>query len=172
METKIIIAGSGGQGIMFMGKLLAEAALSEGKNVTFLPAYGAEVRGGTANCTVVISDDEIGSPYAETTDILVAMNEPSLLRFKDKVAEGGKVIANSSLIGAGSIPGKALSFPFTQLAIDLGAAKSANMAAIGCLAKKTGVVSVKGLLAALKHSKAKPAVRETNQKAAEAGAAL
>lgn len=170
METKVILAGSGGQGIMFMGKLLAEAALLEGKNVTYLPAYGAEVRGGTANCTVIISDEEIGSPYAETTDVLVAMNEPSLLRFAPRVKAGGKVVANSSLIK--KCDSVTCAFPFTQMAIDLGAAKSANMVAIGCCAQKTGIVSVAGILSALASFSAKAAARETNQKAVQAGAAL
>ena len=170
METKVILAGSGGQGIMFMGKLLAEAALLEGKNVTYLPAYGAEVRGGTANCTVIISDEEIGSPYAETTDVLVAMNEPSLARFASRVKAGGKVIANSSLIRECGTA--ACAFPFTQMAIGLGAAKAANMVAIGCCARKTGIVGVDGILSALASFSAKAAARETNQKAVQAGAAL
>ncbi len=169
METKIIISGSGGQGIMFVGKLIAEAALEEGKNVTYLPAYGAEVRGGTANCTVVISDEEIGSPFAESCDILVAMNEPSLERFRPQVRAGGVIIANSSLIPDA---GKALAFPFTQTAIGLGAARAANMVAAGCFAKKTGIVSVASVLSVLSKKGAKAAVAAINTKAVEAGAAF
>jgi 2-oxoglutarate ferredoxin oxidoreductase subunit gamma len=81
MINRIIFAGSGGQGIMLMGKLLAEAAMREGRQVTYLPAYGAEVRGGTANCMVIVSDAAIGSPFVEQADSLVIMNEPSLVRF-------------------------------------------------------------------------------------------
>jgi 2-oxoglutarate ferredoxin oxidoreductase subunit gamma len=92
VTEKIIIAGSGGQGIMLLGKVLAEAAMREKKNVTFLPAYGAEVRGGTAYCMVIISDEEIGSTYIEKADCLIAMNAPSLERFK------GRVMACWSLI--------------------------------------------------------------------------
>lgn len=170
METKIILAGSGGQGIMFMGKLLAEAALREGRNVTYLPAYGAEVRGGTANCTVVISDGEIGSPFAETCDVLLAMNEPSLLRFLPRVKKGGTALANSSLIKE---PGAGVSgFPFTKLAIDLGAARAANMVAIGSLCRKTGVVSVKSVLAVLEKSTAKAEAKELNKKAVQTGDSL
>lgn len=170
METKIILAGSGGQGIMFMGKLLAEAALREGRNVTYLPAYGAEVRGGTANCTVVISDDEIGSPFAEACDVLLAMNEPSLLRFLPRVKKGGTALANSSLIKE---PGTGVNgFPFTRLAIELGAARAANMVAIGSLCRKTGVVSVKSVLAVLEKSTAKAEARELNKKAVQTGDSL
>ncbi len=168
METRIIISGSGGQGIMFMGKILAEAALIEGKNVTFLPAYGAEVRGGTANCTIVISAEEIGSPFAETADILVAMNEPSLLKFKGRVKNGGTMLADSSLV---KDAGKALAFPFTRLAIDLGSARSANMVALGCLVKKTGIVDMAAILSALE-SGVKPEIAQANIKAVQAGAAL
>lgn len=167
MENRIILSGSGGQGIMFMGKVLAEAALLEGKNVTYLPAYGAEVRGGTANCTIVISDEEIGSPYAETTDILVAMNEPSLLRFEAKVRKNGVIIANSSLV----TQPRGIASPFTQTAIDLGSPKAANMVAIGCLAKQTGIVSVKSVLSALESFAAKAQALESNKKAVMAGGA-
>jgi 2-oxoglutarate ferredoxin oxidoreductase subunit gamma len=172
METRIVIAGSGGQGIMFMGKLLAEAALAEGKNVTFLPSYGAEVRGGTADCTLVVSDEEIGSPYAETIDVLVVMNEPSLVRFGSKLSKGGRLIANSSLIGEKAVPAAAAAFPFTRIAIDLGSAKSANMVAAGCFAKKTGIVGADAVIGALNNGKVKAAVRELNEKAVRAGAAL
>jgi 2-oxoglutarate ferredoxin oxidoreductase subunit gamma len=169
METKIILAGSGGQGIMFMGKLLAEAAVREGKNVTYFPAYGAEVRGGTANCTIVISDEEIGSPYAETTDILVAMNAPSLQRFNSQVKKGGQVIVNSSLVkDIGTC--RCVGFPFTQMAVDLGSAQAANMVAIGCLAHTTGIVSLDGILAALEHLSLKAGIIALNKKAVQAGA--
>jgi 2-oxoglutarate ferredoxin oxidoreductase subunit gamma len=167
METKIILAGSGGQGIMFMGKILAEAAMSEGKNVTYLPAYGAEVRGGTANCTVIISDEDIGSPYAATPDILLAMNEPSLKRFMAKVKKGGLVIANSSLV---KNPGTAKVYPFSQMAIDLGSPRSANMVALGCLARESGSVSLEAILSTVEHLKVKAEVLALNKKAVQAGA--
>jgi 2-oxoglutarate ferredoxin oxidoreductase subunit gamma len=169
VETRIIVAGSGGQGIVFTGKLLGEAALLDGKNVTCLPAYGAEVRGGTANCTVVISDEEIGSPYVENADILLAMNEPSLKRFLPKVTTGGAVVVNSSLVpDASAVEG----FPFTKIAIELGSARAANMVAAGCLAKKTGCVTVASLLLALNHFCPKAEILEMNKKAVQAGAHL
>jgi 2-oxoglutarate ferredoxin oxidoreductase subunit gamma len=169
METRVLVSGSGGQGIMFMGKLLAEAALRDGKNVTCLPAYGAEVRGGTANCTVVISDEEIGSPYAESPDILVAMNEPSVKRFLKKVKSGGTAIANSSLV---KDTGSMSAAPFSQAAVDLGSIKAANMVALGFLAKKTGIVSLDGICAAIDRLPAKAEFREMNKKAVEAGVRL
>src|SRR4030042_1616086 len=98
MLIKTVIAGFGGQGVMSMGLNLAQAALLEGKNVTYLPAYGAEVRGGTANCTVAISDDEIASPVASEPEFIIAMNEPSALRFQNQIQSGGLFFVNSSLV--------------------------------------------------------------------------
>ncbi len=98
MLFKAIFAGFGGQGVLSMGLNLAQAALLEGKSLTYLPAYGAEMRGGTANCTVAISDEEIASPVASSPDFLVAMNEPSLTRFQNQVQSGGLFFINSSLI--------------------------------------------------------------------------
>jgi 2-oxoglutarate ferredoxin oxidoreductase subunit gamma len=99
MMEKIIIAGAGGQGIMLLGRVLAEAAMRENKYVTWLPSYGAEVRGGTAYCMVVISHKEIGSPYIEEADTLIIMNNPSLEKFKDRIKKQGLLILNSSLVG-------------------------------------------------------------------------
>ena len=97
MTEKIIIAGSGGQGVMLLGKILAETAMQENKFVTWLPAYGAEVRGGTSHCMVIISDKEIGSPYVDKADTLIIMNQPSLERFKERRAPQGLLLINSSL---------------------------------------------------------------------------
>ena len=98
MLIKTIFAGFGGQGVLSMGLSLAQAAMVEGKNVTYLPAYGVEVRGGTANCTVAISDEEIASPVASSPEYIVAMNQPSLDRFQNQLASGGLFFINSSLI--------------------------------------------------------------------------
>ncbi|MDD4941640.1 MAG: 2-oxoacid:acceptor oxidoreductase family protein, partial [Candidatus Omnitrophica bacterium] len=89
MTHRIIIAGEGGQGIMLLGKVLAEAAMAEGKAVTYLPAYGSEVRGGTANCMLIVSDTEIGSPLVQEADSLIIMNEPSLVRFAGRLSKKG-----------------------------------------------------------------------------------
>lgn len=129
MTEKIIIAGSGGQGIMLLGKIIAESAMHEDKFVTWLPAYGAEVRGGTAHCMVIISDQEIGSPYVEKVDTLIVLNEPSLVKFKSRLTNKSLLIANSSLIEDKSVKGEYHSF--TDMAIKLGNVKVANMVALG-----------------------------------------
>src|SRR4030042_4505559 len=100
MLIKTVIAGFGGQGVMSIGLNLAQAAMQEGKSVTYFPSYGAEVRGGTANCTVAISNEEIASPVASSPDFVVAMNYPSLIRFQNQIQSGGAFFVNSSLIDA------------------------------------------------------------------------
>jgi 2-oxoglutarate ferredoxin oxidoreductase subunit gamma len=97
MLVKTIVAGFGGQGVLSMGLSLAQAAMLEGRYVTYLPSYGAEVRGGTANCTVAISDEEIASPIASTPEFVIAMNQPSLMRFQNQIQSGGVLFLNSSL---------------------------------------------------------------------------
>jgi len=132
MIERVIIAGAGGQGIMLLGKILAEAAMREDRYVTWLPAYGAEVRGGTAHCMVVISDKEIGSPYIEKADTLIIMNQPSLRKFKERIKNKGVFIVNSSLAAVEKNEEiRALSEPFTELAIKLGNIKVANIIALG-----------------------------------------
>ena len=98
MTTRIIFAGSGGQGIQFSGKQMAKTGMYMDKNVTFLPSYGPEMRGGTSNCTVVIADEEIGSPSVSSPDILVVMNKPSFDKFEPKTAPGGTIFCDSTLI--------------------------------------------------------------------------
>ncbi len=142
MTEKIIISGFGGQGIMFLGKLLAMAAMRQGRFVTFLPAYGAEVRGGASYCSVIISDKEIASPCVEKADTLIAMNAPSLEKFASWTREGADVFANSSMLnGVNKV--KSLKWhlvPFTDIALKAGNVKSANMAALGAyLARKKTV---------------------------------
>ena len=98
MQTEIIIAGFGGQGVLFAGQLLAYAAMDEGKEVTWIPSYGPEMRGGTANCTVIISDEEIGSPLVRNPTAVIAMNLPSLDKYETTVKPGGVLVVNSSMI--------------------------------------------------------------------------
>ncbi len=98
MLEQTILAGFGGQGVLMMGKLLAQSAMEEGISATWLPSYGPEMRGGTANCIVVISDDEIGSPVSESYDAVVAMNQPSLEKFESKVRPGGTMLINKSIV--------------------------------------------------------------------------
>src|SRR3989338_6804789 len=100
MLIKTVFAGFGGQGVLSMGLDLAQAAMAEGKNVTYLPSYGAEVRGGTANCTVTISDEEIASPVASSPEFVIAMNQPSMALFEHQLQSGGVFFLNSSIIEA------------------------------------------------------------------------
>jgi 2-oxoglutarate ferredoxin oxidoreductase subunit gamma len=150
MTNKIIIAGSGGQGIMLLGKIIAEAAMLEKKFVTWLPAYGAEVRGGTANCLVVISDEEIGSPLIAQADSMIIFNDPSFQRFKNQIKDKGIMLVNSSLVGDTSqAKARVTSLPFSDAAFKLGNIKAANMVALGAFVAKTGLVSVKTVLKAI-----------------------
>jgi len=174
MTEKIIIAGSGGQGIMLLGKVLAEAAMSEGKFVTWLPAYGAEVRGGTAHCMVIISDEEIGSPYIDKADTLIIMNKPSLSRFSSRLKKGAVMITNSSLVMPEGKRLKVVGYPFTDLAVKLGNVKVANMVALGCYLAHKKTVGISSVLAIMK--KMAPAGRsdlvEINQGAVDMGVNL
>ena len=142
MTEKIIIAGAGGQGIILLGKVLAEAALREDKYISWFPSYGAAVRGGTANCMVVISQEEIPSPYIEKANTLVIMNQPSWAKFKNRISPKGLFILNSSLMDCDSDPTNAeiLKHPFTGLADELGNIKVANMVALGALIAKKKLV--------------------------------
>jgi len=137
MREEIIIAGSGGQGIMFFGTLLCNIAVSQNKYTTFFPSYGAEIRGGTANCSVIISDDEIGSPVIVKPSILVAMNEQSFEKFSPKLRKGGLLIVNSSLVS--SAPKDAVLVPATDIAMEAGDVRAANMVLLGRLISETKI---------------------------------
>lgn len=146
MTEKIIIAGSGGQGIMLLGKVLAQAALREGKQVTWFPSYGAEVRGGTAYCMVTISSQGIGSPYIQQADTLIIMNAPSLARFKSRLKNKGLLIVNSSLAKNIKKNSYITACPFTDTALRLGNIKVANMVALGCSLAKAESVKPESIL--------------------------
>lgn len=142
MKSRMFFAGSGGQGTLAMGQMIAKAAMEEGKEVTWLPSYGPEMRGGTANCTVVVSDRPISCPLIHEADLLVVMNLPSLLKFEDMVVPGGVLIINSSLV-----PEKArrsdirvVEIPANEKAMELGNDKAANMIMLGAILKETGIV--------------------------------
>jgi len=172
MLIKAIFAGFGGQGVLSMGLSLAQAAMLEGRNVTYLPSYGAEVRGGTANCTVAISDEEIASPVASSPDFVVAMNQPSLLRFQNQVQSGGVLFFNSSLveseIGRGDI--EVIGVPANRMAEDLGSPKSANMVMLGAFTRKSNLVSLATLIEGLGSTlKKKEKLVAINKKALMAG---
>jgi 2-oxoglutarate ferredoxin oxidoreductase subunit gamma len=135
MQQEVIIAGFGGQGVLFAGKLLAYTGLEVGKDVTWIPSYGPEMRGGTANCTVVVSDEEIGSPFVKNPTAVIAMNLPSLDKFEDRVAPGGVLVVNASMVDR---PVKrdditVVAIPANEIAEDIGSSRSANMVLLGAL---------------------------------------
>jgi len=135
MKERILIAGAGGQGILLLGKIVATLYMQERYNVTYLPSYGAEVRGGTANCHVVISEEEIASPVVGEADVLIIMNKPSLIRFKNRLAKGGVLFLNTSLIDNQELTsfskGVIIEIPATQIANQLGNWKVSNMVMLG-----------------------------------------
>jgi 2-oxoglutarate ferredoxin oxidoreductase subunit gamma len=148
MLIKTVFAGFGGQGVLSMGLNLAQAAMLEGKYVTYLPAYGAEVRGGTANCTVSISDEEIDSPVTASPTFVVALNQPSMIRFQNTIQSGGIMFLNSTLITALPYRGdiEVVNIPANSLAEKLGNIKSANMVILGAFIKKSNLVSLQSLI--------------------------
>ena len=137
--TQYLFAGFGGQGILFSGKFLAYKGLTEGKNVSWLPSYGPEMRGGTASCSVIISDDAVGSPIVSKPDVLIAMNLPSLDKYEDTVVSGGMIFVDSSLIErkVKRDDVKVFYIPATKLASDNGIAKLANIILMGKVLAET-----------------------------------
>lgn len=148
MLIKTVFAGFGGQGVLSIGLSIAQAAMLEGKHVTYLPSYGAEVRGGTANCTVAISDEEIASPVASSPEFLVAMNQPSLLRFQNQIESGGTIFVNSSLVEVEITRGDVEVVPVlaNKIAEDLGSPRAANMVMLGAFARISNLVSINTLV--------------------------
>jgi len=175
MITRTTFAGFGGQGVLLMGYVLSHGAMHKGLNVTYFPSYGAEMRGGTANCTVTLSDRKIASPVASNPDIVVAMNYPSLAKFESTIVEGGMVFLNASLFD--EKPARkdieVVSVPTLDLAREAGSERGGNMVMIGTVCARTGLLSleetVKGMQAALK---GKEKFFEENQKAIERGFAF
>jgi 2-oxoglutarate ferredoxin oxidoreductase subunit gamma len=174
MYQGIRISGFGGQGVISAGILLAQAGLLENKSVSWFPAYGAEMRGGTANCSVVISSDEVSTPVVSRPDTVIVMNEPSLAKFEPLVRPGGLMIINSSLVN--SKPKrtdiKVAYVPCNKIAEEIGTTKIANMVALGAFAGLTGAVSVEAITKALSKvfKRAKPEILEMNAKALKQGA--
>ncbi|MBP1559837.1 MAG: 2-oxoacid:acceptor oxidoreductase family protein [Oscillospiraceae bacterium] len=143
MTHDILLAGFGGQGILFAGKILAYSGLMDEKEVSWLPSYGPEMRGGTCNCSVCISDAPIGSPLVTEPSILIAMNTPSLEKFVDKVKPGGTIIVDSTMVDAKVERTDVNTYyvPASQLAVDNELAGGANIILLGKLFKETGIVS-------------------------------
>lgn len=172
MLIKTVFAGFGGQGVLSMGLNLAQAAMIEGKHVTYLPSYGAEVRGGTANCTVAISSEDIASPVASSPEFLVVMSQPALARFQNQVESGGVLFYNSSLVKIDIPRGdiELLAIPAMRMAEEMGSPRSANMIMLGAFVKKTNLVSMDTIFETLKETfKTKTKLIATNKKALTAG---
>jgi len=142
MTDKLLIAGFGGQGIMLMGELLAYGAMSAKKKVTFMPSYGPEMRGGTANCSVIISDEPISSPIVTNPKILIAMNGPSLGKFEEDVLPGGLIFYNYSLFQPSEIRGDVCYVPVdcARLAREILSEKVSNMVMLGAVIRRTGIL--------------------------------
>jgi 2-oxoglutarate ferredoxin oxidoreductase subunit gamma len=174
MTKKTVFSGFGGQGVLMMGYVLAVSAMRDGKEVTYLPSYGAEVRGGTANCTVVVSDEEIFSPVASAPDYAVIMNKPSLVKYEGMIKQGGTIILNSSLVD--TVPPRKdleiVKVPANDIAKKLGSERTINMIMLGAFVAKTKITSLdsimNGLTEIVKGKKA--SVMKLNRKGLDMGA--
>lgn len=173
MNKEILIAGFGGQGILFSGKFLAYEGLIDGKEVSWLPSYGPEMRGGTANCSIILSDSAIGSPIVSNPDILIAMNLPSLDKYENETKAGGQILVDSSLIDrkVERTDVEVYYIPATKLASDEGLSGLANMIMIGHMIKKSGIIPEENIEKAMK--KVVPAAKQNmfdlNMKAVKLG---
>ena len=143
MTSKMFFSGTGGQGIMLMGQLVSSAAIHENKETTFFPSYGPEMRGGTANCTVIVSDKPISSPLISESDCVIAMNLPSMLKFEPTLKPGGTLLLNASLVHqeAKRSDITVYKIPVSDMAIELGEPRAANIIMLGAFVRTTGIVS-------------------------------
>jgi len=175
MERSIIIAGFGGQGVILAGKILAQAGMDHGLEVTWLPSYGPEMRGGTANCTVVLSDEAVGSPIIDEATTLIAMNLPSLDKFDQTVAAGGNIVVNRSLIDreVDRTDVKACYVDMNKIARDeAGNPRAINMVALGAYIKASGALPLQVVKDAMAHAlreSGKEKFVDMNERALEAG---
>lgn len=151
MQTEIVIAGFGGQGVLFAGQVLAYAAMDSGKHVTWFPSYGPEMRGGTANCTVIVADEDIGSPMVRNPKAAVCLNLPSLDKYEPLVAEGGVLVLNRSLINrtVTRTDVRVVEAAANELAETLGDRRLVNSIMLGALIEATGVLTLDAIRAAL-----------------------
>ena len=173
MTTQILIAGFGGQGVLFAGKCLAYEGLYENKQVSWLPSYGPEMRGGTANCSVILSDEPVGSPIVSNPDVLIVMNLPSLDKYENATVKGGKIFVDSTLISkkVARADVDAFYIPATKIAQELGIPTLANMVIVGKSIKETGIVTFESACEAMKKvvSARHQDLLEANIKALNAG---
>ena len=173
MEKTFIFAGFGGQGMLLIGKFVAMACMLDGKHVSWLPSYGPEMRGGTANCSVIVSDDPVASPLVDKADVIVAMNRPSLDKFESHVRPGGTLVINSSIIDrkAERTDVNVVYCDANKIAESVGNPKGANVAILGALLQKSPVVSVDTMVEAIRIElgERKAKFLEGNKKALVAG---
>ena len=174
MIKKTVFAGFGGQGVLLMGYILAVACMRDGKYVTYLPSYGAEVRGGTANCTVSVGDEEIASPVASFPDYGVVLNKPSMLKYEGVIRESGLMLLNSSMID--TTPARddieVVKVPANELAEELGNERVLNIIMLGAFVQKTGLTSIDSIDRALQEvfkEKATSKMMKLNERALEKG---
>ncbi len=153
MYQDVMIAGFGGQGVLVAGKLLAYAGMLEGKHVTWFPSYGAEIRGGTANCTVIIASEEIGSPVVHSPSAMMILNEASFKKFEQRIKQGGQLFLNTSLVHEPSTRTdlSRIEVRANDIADQLGDIRISNMVMLGAYLRKSGVVALESVLAALKN---------------------
>ncbi len=172
MYKEIVLAGFGGQGVLLIGKFLAYAGMKTGNEVTWMPAYGPEMRGGTCNCTVVISDRQIGSPMSKHPHGLIALNLPSLDKFEKSVRSDGIIVVNTSLINrkVGRDDVKVVEVPANEIAIECGSAKAANMVALGAYIGASKIADIELIKEILSENfAAKPKLIDVNHKALTKG---
>lgn len=172
MQNEVVFAGFGGQGVMIAGQILAHSAMEEGYNVVWLPSYGPEMRGGTANCSVVVSDKPIASPIVPNPGAAVVMNNPSLEKFGASVKPGGVIIINKSLINVECPRDDVdkVEIPANEIAIELGSGRAANMVVLGAYVGATDAVSIEVLKQFMRKKFAtKPQFVELNMRALQEG---
>lgn len=153
MQTEVIISGFGGQGTLYAGQVLAYAAMDEGKQVTWIPSYGPEMRGGTANCTVVVSDEEIGSPTVKHPKAVLALNLPSLDKYEDMIAPGGCLVVNESMVNRKPTRTdiRVVLLPANEIAREIGNERATNMVMLGALLANMDILPIEALEKALKN---------------------
>jgi 2-oxoglutarate ferredoxin oxidoreductase subunit gamma len=153
MQAEVIIAGFGGQGVLFAGQILAFAGMDQGKEVTWMPSYGPEMRGGTANCTVIIADEEIGSPTVRNPKAALVLNLPSLEKYEPQISPGGALIINSSLVNRGATRTDidALLIPAQEIAETIGNRRLMNIVMLGALLQKLPILTLENIEQALDH---------------------
>lgn len=174
MTEQIIIAGFGGQGVMSLGQMIAYSGMTEGREVSWLPSYGPEMRGGTANCQVVVSDEPVASPIIPQADAVIVLNRPSLDKYEDRVRPGGRLFINSSLIEKKATRDdiEVYYIPANEIAQELGNTRVAGMVVLGAYLESTGTVSVDSVLESLKKvlGERKAHLIPVNRQAMEEGA--